>query len=91
MVASGADPKDARRRLLSLTGEGTEEAERVEALSIAWTAFYEELMADAGVDLVGGLKRIEDACARRSLLTRRREALARRGFAVTPVGADSRN
>ncbi|WP_332770914.1 MarR family winged helix-turn-helix transcriptional regulator [Phenylobacterium sp.] len=69
IVASEADPADARRRRLTLTEDGVRLVERLTPL---WWAFEQaalELNADAG-DAVATLDRLDDALARKSLFDR---------------------
>lgn len=69
IVASEADPADARRRRLSLTEDG---ARLVERLTPLWRAFEEaaqELNAEAG-DVAAALDRLDDALTRKSLFDR---------------------
>ncbi|WP_332765445.1 MarR family winged helix-turn-helix transcriptional regulator [Phenylobacterium sp.] len=69
IVASEADPADARRRRLTLTEDG---ARLIERLTPLWRAFEEaalELNAEAG-DVATALDRLDDALARKSLFDR---------------------
>ena len=69
-VAAAPDAADARRRPVSLTKAGGEEAERVaQALRILDRA-YAELFAEVDADLVAIAARVEAACARESFAAR---------------------
>ena len=69
IIASTPDPVDARRRILSLTAEGTGLVERMWPLWQAFNAAAAELDAEAG-DVVAALDRLDDALARKSLFDR---------------------
>lgn len=72
LIASVADPKDARRRILSLTPEGEALIARLRPLWDAFAAAAAELNAEAG-NVVEALDRLDDALERRSLLDRIRD------------------
>lgn len=75
LLSAGADPDDARRRLLTLTGQGLD---LVEQLAPLWRAFEAaSLELDAEADgVAAALDRLEDALARRSLRRRILDRLA---------------
>jgi len=72
------DPDDRRRRLVSLTTQGRLEADRVEAALEVIGRAYQALFAEAGVDLLDSLSRIEDASRASSFVERLRRAAADR-------------
>lgn len=82
VIASTPDPVDARRRILSLTSEGTALVERMGPLWQAFNAAAAEINAEAG-DVVAALDRLDDALARKSLFDRISERIADR-----PNGTD---
>jgi len=69
IIGSASDPSDARRRLLSLTSEGTALVERMWPLWQAFNAAAAEINEEAG-DVVAALDRLDDALARKSLFDR---------------------
>ena len=74
LAVSAADPADARRRRLRLTGEGEALAARLAPLWRAFSRAAEDLNAEAG-DAVQALDRLDDALARRSLFDRIQDEL----------------
>lgn len=75
ILASLADPKDARRKPLALTPKGRELVERLAPLWAAFAAASRDLDAEAG-DAAALFDRLEDALARRSLFDRIMDARA---------------
>lgn len=74
LIAPAVDPKDARRRILSLTPDGEALVRR---LTPVWAAFAEaagELNQEAG-DAVAALDRLDDALARKPIFERIRERI----------------
>jgi MarR family transcriptional regulator, organic hydroperoxide resistance regulator len=69
LIAVVPDPKDGRRRLLTLTAEGRSVVEVLRPLWAALDAVAEQLNAEAG-DLVAQLDMLDDALASRSLSDR---------------------
>jgi ribosomal protein S18 acetylase RimI-like enzyme/DNA-binding transcriptional ArsR family regulator len=75
LVVEVPDGKDDRRRLLALSARGKRVRRR---LTPVWTEIRRaanELLAEAGIDLVADLERLEAAHARRSIMDRVRARL----------------
>lgn len=66
------DESDRRRRLIYLTPEGEAEAAQIRAALPAICAAYAELSAEADVDLMAVIDRLDAAMARRPFLQRLR-------------------
>src|SRR5438128_2708573 len=64
LVGQEADPRDARRRLISLTAEGLAEAGRLEAATAVIDRAYGELSEEVGVDLLALTEALDAAVAR---------------------------
>lgn len=74
IIAATADPKDARRRILSLTPSGENLVTQMRPLWQAFNAVAAELDAEAG-GVVAALDRLDDALARKSLFDRIEERI----------------
>ncbi len=77
LVETGADPADARVRLVSLTRAGVDQARRLARAHRAIAAAYRSVSRDAGVDLAQAIPALEAALARRGFDDRLREGWAR--------------
>lgn len=82
LVEELEDPRDRRRRLISLTPEGGAQAERLVELSRIAGDTYRALGEEIGVDLPAMFERLESAVATRSIAQRIDEVLAK--HEVTP-------
>jgi DNA-binding MarR family transcriptional regulator len=71
------DPKDGRRKLLSLTAKGVEQLRRLRARLVLASAAFSALFAEVGVDLPAGVMKISRALKRATLLERIRQPGAR--------------
>jgi len=75
LVAEENDPADQRRRLIRLTPAGEAQVGRLEQLLEVIAGTFTELFAEAGIDVIGDLDRMEAALARRPLSERFEERL----------------
>ena len=75
LVTHRSDPKDNRRRLISLTQAGVEQAERISEFTVSIGRMLESLFGEMGVDLLDAVERLEAAAERRPIDARMREEL----------------
>jgi DNA-binding MarR family transcriptional regulator len=74
LVRFAADPSDRRRNIVSLTGAGRKEAKRISAAQDVFRDAYAELCAEIGDDIYSSVLRLEEACDRRTMFSRLRDA-----------------
>ncbi len=74
VVEAASDPKDGRRRVLSLTEKGRRAAEALRARLDSLDSFYRARSEEIGVDLLAAMDRLQAAARERPLLDRLREA-----------------
>lgn len=70
LIQSSAAPDDLRKRLLSLTERGREEADTVDEVARRAAAVFADVFDEIGVDLFSALRAFEMALDRRPLLGR---------------------
>jgi len=75
LIRESRDRGDERKRLLSLTAKGRQSLSRLGPVWRGIRAAVRDLLAEADVDLVRDLKRVEDTFANRSVVERVRERL----------------
>lgn len=75
LVRARRDRADARRRPISLTAKGRQEAELAGAATQALARAYGRLFEETGVDLLDALARLERACAERPFEQRLSDAV----------------
>ena len=80
LVRSRPDKTDARRRLISLTKQGEEVADRIFQFSDALADTFAEMFEEAGKDLLAALEGFEAASSRRSIAQRVTAHLGRRSI-----------
>ena len=73
-LARGDDPGDARRKPLTLTAAGRDEAARIQAFMDRTNAVYAELFAESGMDVFAAAKAFEVALDRKGFAARFNEA-----------------
>jgi DNA-binding MarR family transcriptional regulator len=70
LMQSRATAEDLRKRLLSLTDKGRQEAEMVDAVAMRAAAVFGEVFDEIGVDVFNALRALETALDRRPLVGR---------------------
>jgi DNA-binding MarR family transcriptional regulator len=76
LLASTPDPRDGRRRMLELTGEGEATVERLRPLWEEIRAITAELATESGYDLLAAVTAFEERLAARPMDERLRARLA---------------
>ena len=80
LLTSKRDPKDSRRRVLSLTDEGRRRCEALEPLWDDIEASAQDIVRFAGVDVLAAIDGIEQALAEESLVDRTMRRTRRRSL-----------
>jgi DNA-binding MarR family transcriptional regulator len=62
-VKQQSDPKDNRRRMISLTAKGAQQADRVEEFTLTLADTFQDLFKDMGTDFFEAVERFEAAAA----------------------------
>jgi DNA-binding MarR family transcriptional regulator len=73
LASTAQDPTDGRRRPVSLTAAGRRQARRLAELNALIAEAYRGLFAEAGVDGLSAVERLEQALATRGMASRMRD------------------
>lgn len=95
LVAAGLveytdDPKDGRRKVMSLSAEGRRTAEAIAPLWRAVDHAARDLCAETGVDMYGAVRRLEESLAERSLTQRAQHHLRNPKVRMVPYRTELR-
>lgn len=64
------DSEDKRRRIVSLTSQGKEQAEKIRRINRIIAEAFQEIFEETGIDLLAAIERFEDALGEKSMVDR---------------------